>query len=103
MKLKLMILDKNIKTSENNDNDSWKAISEKLEEEYLEVQEAITEANREHIAEEIFDIVQVAIRALVLLSKEKFSIEQLNRKHNRKLISRGWKEKSIINIFVKEI
>lgn len=40
MKLKLMILDRNIKTSENNDNDSWEKISNKLEEEYLEVREA---------------------------------------------------------------
>ena len=66
MKLKLMILDRNIKTSENNDSDSWEKISNKLEEEYQEVQEAIREADREHIAEEIFDLLQVSIRAFVL-------------------------------------
>ena len=102
MKLKLMILDRNIKTSENNDSDSWEKISNKLEEEYQEVQEAIREADREHIAEEIFDVLQVSIRAFVLLTKEKFNIEQLNMRHNKKLVNRGWKEKKIINIFIKE-
>ena len=102
MKLRLMILDRNIKTSESNYNDSWEKISNKLEEEYLEVQEAIREADRAHIAEEIFDLLQVSIRALVLLTKEKFNIEQLNMRHNKKLVNRGWKEKKIINIFIKE-
>ena len=102
MKLKLMILDRNIKTSENNDSDSWEKISNKLEEEYQEVQEAIREADREYIAEEIFDLLQVSIRAFVLLTKEKFNIEQLNMRHNKKLVNRGWKEKKIINIFIKE-
>ena len=58
--------------------------------------------NRERIAEEIFDLLQVSIRAFVLLTKEKFNIEQLNMRHNKKLINRGWKEKKIINIFIKE-
>lgn len=102
MKLKLMILDKNIKTLESNDNDSWEKISNKLEEEYQEVQEAIREADRLHVAEEVFDVLQVCIRALVLLAKEGFSIRQLFSRHNKKLVNRGWREKKIIQIFIKE-
>lgn len=102
MKLKLMILDRNIKTLENNDNDSWEKISNKLEEEYHEVQEAIREASdRLQIAEELIDVIQVAIRGLVLLAKEGFDINKLFSRHNKKLVNRGWKEKKIINIFIK--
>lgn len=103
MKLKLMILDRNIKTSESNNNDSWEKISNKLEEEYLEVQEAIREDyDKLHVAEELIDIIQVAIRGLVLLAKEGFDISKLFSRHNKKLVNRGWKEKKIINIFIKE-
>ena len=102
MRFKLMILDKNIITGESNQNDSWESISNKLEEEYKELQQAITEGDRHHISEEVFDLIQVAIRALVILSKEKYDISQLNRRHNKKLVNRGWKEKKIINIFIKE-
>lgn len=102
MKLKLMILDRNIKTAETNDNDCWEEISNKLEEEYLEVQEAIRErSDKLHIAEELMDIIQVAIRGLILLAKEGFSITQIFSRHNKKLVNRGWKEKKIINIFIK--
>lgn len=103
MKLKLMILDRNIKTLENNDNDSWEEISNKLEEEYHEVQEAIREgSDKLQIAEELIDVIQVAIRGLVLLAKEGFDINKLFSRHNKKLVNRGWKEKKIINIFIKE-
>ena len=103
MKLKLMILDRNIKTSENNDNDSWEKISNKLEEEeYLEVREAIRErSDKLHIAEELLDVQQVVIRGLILLAKEGFDINKLFSRHNKKLVNRGWKEKKIINIFIK--
>ena len=102
MKLKLMILDRNIKTSENNDNDSWEEISNKLEEEYHEVQEAIREgSDKLHIAEELLDVQQVVIRGLILLAKEGFDINKLFSRHNKKLVNRGWKEKKIINIFIK--
>lgn len=101
MKLKLMILDRNIKTSENNDNDSWEKISNKLKEEHIEVQEAILEGDRLHIAEELLDTIQVAIRGLILLAKEGFDISKLFSRHNKKLVNRGWKEKKIINIFIK--
>lgn len=98
-----MILDKNLKTSESNDNDSWDKISNKLEEEYQEVQEAIRErSDKLHIAEELLDVQQVVIRGLILLVKEGFDLRQLFNRHNKKLVNRGWKEKKIINIFIEE-
>ena len=86
MKLKLMILDRNVKTSENNDNDSWEKISNKLEEEYLEVREAIRErSDKLHIAEELLDVQQIVIRGLILLAKEGFDINKLFSRHNKNL------------------
>lgn len=101
MKLKLMVLDKNMLTGESNQNDSWDRVSNKLEEEYSELQEAIIEGDRHHISEEAFDVAQVLVRILVLLGKEKYDLTQLNRRHNKKLVNRGWKESKFINIFIK--
>jgi phosphoribosyl-ATP pyrophosphohydrolase len=101
MKLKLMILDRNINTTETNENDSWEEISNKLKEEHIEAQEAILQGDRLHIAEELLDTIQVAIRGLILLAKEGFDISKLFSRHNKKLVNRGWKEKKIINIFIK--
>lgn len=101
MKLKLMILGKNIITGESNQNDSWERVSNKLEEEYKELQEAITEGDRHHISEEAFDVAQVLVRIFVLLGREKYDLLQLNRRHNKKLVNRGWKESKFINIFIK--
>ena len=103
MRLKLIIFDNKLKTSERTDNDSWDKISNKLEEEYQEVQEAIRErSDKLHIAEELLDVQQVVIRGLILLVKEGFDLRQLFSRHNKKLVNRGWKEEKIINIFIKE-
>ncbi|MDU7948734.1 MAG: MazG nucleotide pyrophosphohydrolase domain-containing protein [Clostridium sp.] len=101
MKLKLMVLDENIETHENNRCDSYEEVSKKLKEEYKELQEAIKEEEDVQIAEEVFDLIQVCIRILVILSKRGFSLMQLNNRHNKKLVNRGWKHKNIINIFYK--
>lgn len=103
MKLELMVLDKNINNGENNHNETWEAISIKLEEEYQELQEAIREPNNKaHLGEEILDVIQVCIRALVLLAKEHCNLEQIFKRHNKKLVKRGWKHEKIIKIFIKE-
>lgn len=99
MNLKFMQLDKNAETGEDNEKDSWKKIKAKLEEESKELIEAIEEKDLMHISEETFDLIQVAIRCLVLLGKVKLDIVQLNRRHNRKLIKRGWTHINIIRIF----
>lgn len=99
MKLKFMQLGKNLITSEDNEKDTWYKIKTKLEEEYKELIEAIEEKNLLHIAEEVQDLVQVCIRALILLKKDNMNLEQLNRQHNRKLVKRGWNHVNIIRVF----
>lgn len=101
MKFKLMVLGKNIKTNEDNEKDTYEIVSKKLKEEYEELQEAIQEGDRIHIAEEAFDVIQVVIRLLVLLVKDGYRFEELNKRHNKKLVKRGWKSKSIIKGFTK--
>jgi len=99
MKLKFMQLGKKLETSEDNEKDSWELISKKLEEEFKELMEAIQEKDLHHIAQETFDVIQVAIRSLALLKKENLNLEQLNMRHNRKLVKRGWQHVNIIRIF----
>lgn len=99
MKIKLMVLKNNRTTGESNENDSWEEISKKLKEEYYELQEAILEGDRPHIAEEVLDVQQIVIRALELLNKENFDLEQLVKRHNRKLVKRGWTHSKIIRMF----
>lgn len=99
MKLKLMVLKDNKKTHETNQNDTYSKIQAKLKEEYLELDEAITDGDKVHIAEEVFDLIQVCIRILVLLVKEKFDLEQLSKRHNKKLVNRGWTHSKIVKIF----
>ncbi|MDR3593802.1 hypothetical protein [Clostridium sp.] len=98
MKLKFMQLGKNLETNEDNEKDTWDKVKSKLEEEYKELIEAIEERNLLHVAEETFDVIQVAIRSLVLLKKENLNLEQLNMRHNRKLVNRGWQHVNIIRI-----
>lgn len=99
MKLKFMQLGKNSQTQEDNEADTWELVSKKIEEESKELIEAIKEGKLIHIAEETFDVIQIAIRSLALLKKENLNLEQLNMRHNRKLVKRGWKHVNIIRIF----
>ena len=101
MLLKLMVLDKNVTTQESNKNDSYNVIQKKLEEEYKELSEAIVEDDDIHIAEEVFDLIQVCIRVLVVLAKKGFNLEQLCNKHNKKLVKRGWIHSNIVRIWFK--
>jgi len=99
MKLKFMQLGKNLETKEDNEKDSWDKVKLKIQEESKELIEAIEENNFLHIAEEVQDLVQVCIRVFALLKKENLNLEQLNMRHNRKLVKRGWQHVNIIRIF----
>lgn len=96
------MLDKNVISGEDNKEDTWYKIKEKLKEEADELLEAIEEGDKLHIAEETFDVIQICIRSLVLLGKEKFDLQQLNRRHNKKLVNRGWKHSKIIRVFLNK-
>lgn len=99
MNLKFMQLGKNLATGEDNEKDSFEKIKFKFKEESKELIEAIEEKDLMHIAEETFDVAQIIIRCVALLSKEKLDLVQLNRRHNRKLVKRGWKHVNIIRAF----
>ena len=99
MKLKFMQLGKNIETQEDNEKDTWELVSKKIEEESRELIEAIKEGKLIHIAEETFDIIQVAIRSLVLLKKNGINLEIENKQHNKKLVKRRWQYIRFIRVF----
>ncbi|NFD54656.1 hypothetical protein EXN53_02995 [Clostridium botulinum] len=82
-----MVLDK---------KDTWEKQADKLAEETKEVLEAVQEENKEHIAEEVLDVIQVAIGMLDTLEEEKYSLKQMICKHLKKLRKRGWKNKKMI-------
>ena len=101
MNLKLMVLGKNIKTGETNENDTWESVKDKLTEEFLEVTAAIRHEDYLNLGEELMDLIQVAIRGLDLLEEEGMNLEEVFNRHNKKLVNRGWTEKKIINIRVR--
>jgi len=94
-----MQLGKNIETQEDNEKDTWELVSKKIEEESRELIEAIKEGKLIHIAEETFDIIQVAIRSLVLLKKNGINLEIENKQHNKKLVKRRWQYIRFIRVF----
>lgn len=85
--MQLVVLDK---------NDTWQKQSGKLLEETKEVLEAIQENDKEHVAEEVLDVIQVAIGMLDTLEEEGNSLKQMIFKHLKKLRKRGWKSKKLI-------
>lgn len=85
--MQLMVLDK---------KDTWEKQADKLVEETKEVLEAIQEGDKEHIAEEVLDVIQVAIGMLDTLEEEGYSLKKSICKHLKKLRKRGWKTKKLI-------
>ncbi|AJE10839.1 phosphoribosyl-ATP pyrophosphohydrolase family protein [Clostridium botulinum CDC_1436] len=85
--MQLMVLDK---------KDTWEKQADKLVEETKEVLEAIQEGDKEHVAEEVLDVIQVAIGMLDTLEEERYSLKKMICKHLKKLRKRGWKTKKLI-------
>ncbi|GIM29872.1 hypothetical protein CPJCM30710_25380 [Clostridium polyendosporum] len=100
--MKLMVLDRNIKTGESNDSDTIEAIKEKFKEEVNELLQAFESRDWISIAEESFDVIQTLLRVFKLMLKEGYDIEQLNKRHNKKLVNRGWMAKTILEVLVKK-
>lgn len=98
MKLRFMQLGSNTETLEDNELDRWELVSEKIEEESRELIEAIKEGELLHVAEETFDIIQVAIRSLVLLKKSGINLEVESKQHNKKLAKRKWQFIRLIKV-----
>ncbi|ABS39824.1 MazG-like family protein [Clostridium botulinum] len=63
----------------------------KLQEEFKEVRQAILNKDKENTTEEILDIMQVCIGMLDTQVKNKdIDLEEEVKKHNKKLVNRGW-------------
>ncbi len=97
--VKILVLDKNKVTGEDKSKETWKEVCCKLNEELIEVVGAVAIGNKEHMAEELFDIIQVAVGGLDKLgTDDKVDLEQEDIKHNNKLIGRGWSRKKIYEV-----
>ncbi len=98
MELKLPVLEK---------DDNWEQHRDKEEEESVELYNALQEVIFEecsedkllHIAEESFDVIEVAIGILDKLEQiDKRIVKKANANHIKKLLERGWKFKKLVTI-----
>jgi hypothetical protein len=99
--MKLYILEK---------DDSWYAIQSKMREEHDEALTAIsnyiqyaktTEQKKKlghYAAGEILDIIQVSIGALDKLFLDRIDIDEEIKRHNQKLLNRGWLTRATIRM-----
>lgn len=101
MKLEFMVLKDNPLDGDSNINDTWDRIIDKFKEESSELEIAINDGDRTHIAEEVQDVIQICIRIMMLLVKEKYDLIQFNRRHIKKLVKRGWKNSHKIKVFIE--
>lgn len=99
--MKLMILGYNKALGINKDNENFKEMARKNEEESKELKEALESGDKLKIAEETLEQIQVCIGILDKLSSQGVNIDQIAKRHNKKLIMGHWKEKGIINIHWK--
>lgn len=114
MKLLMHVLKKNDKLNVDNRIISFKQISQKLREEYNEVQETITDyndkatiENLKELIRETFDLIQICI--LILWKCHRIAkdidksnlIEEVNIEHKDKLAKREWIIETGIEIDVK--
>lgn len=68
---------------------TWNDWSKKLNEEVDELSIALHSKNKAAIEEEVMDVVQICIAIIVKLFKDGTIIEQIIRRHNKKLNDRG--------------
>ena len=94
----MMILSHNHEINQDNNKWSFEEIAEKHLEESKELAEALKENNTMHIAEEVFDQLQICIDVLDKLESLGVNIEQMCKRHNKKLVTRKWVDKGVVNI-----
>ncbi|WP_129600590.1 hypothetical protein [Anaerophilus nitritogenes] len=84
----------------------WDKHMEKVDEESQELNKAIQEVvsnkdekSLDHVAEEAFDIIQVAIGILDKVEKESYGIvKKMSGKHYGKLVYRGWRIDKVLRV-----
>ena len=85
--MQLIVLDK---------KDAWGKQANKLLEEVEELKRAISLGDKENVAEEALDVLQVCIGMLDTLEMEGYTLKPLICKHLKKLRSRKWRTKKLI-------
>lgn len=96
--MKFMILSHNERLGIDKNKESFKDIAKKHEEESEELKEELERGNKFKIAEETLDQMQICIGILDKLATEGMDIEQLVKRHNKKLLMREWKDKGVVII-----
>lgn len=99
--MKLMILSHNKVLGINKEDETFKDMAENNEEEAKELKEALESEDLLKIGEETLDQIQVCIGILDKLASEGIDIDQLAKRHNKKLVMRNWREKGVVNIHWK--
>jgi len=95
---KLLILDKNERLNVNKNEETFAEIAGKVDEECIELIEALTSFDQEHIAEKALGVGQIVINLLYRLSNKKVDLNKEVAIHNAKLKGRGWELKRIYEI-----
>ncbi|NOW85569.1 NTP pyrophosphatase (non-canonical NTP hydrolase) [Clostridium beijerinckii] len=94
----MMILSHNKEINQDNNKWSFEEIAEKHLEESNELARALIEKDTMHIAEEVFDQLQICIDVLDKLESLGINIEQMCMRHNKKLVMRRWVDKGFVKI-----
>lgn len=95
--MKFPILSKNNALDVDNDKYTLGELSQKLEKEQKELDNAIKEGlSNGDIAEELFDTIQMCIGILNKLSQDGVDMRRVALRHEKKLIKRGWRWKGYV-------
>lgn len=96
--MKLMILKNNKGLGIDKSKENFQDILKKYQEESRELEEALQSEDDVQIAEETLDVIQMCIGILDKLNSNGMNINQLVKRHNKKLVMRNWEDKGVIQI-----
>ena len=96
--MKLMILKNNESLCIDKNKETFEDILKKYQEESMELKEALQSGDDLQIAEETLDVIQMCIGILDKLNSNGMNINQLVKRHNKKLVMRNWEDKGVIQI-----
>lgn len=97
--MKFPILSKNNALDADSDKYTLEELSENLEKEQKELDNAIKEGmSKGYIAEELFDTIQMCIGMLNKLSQDGIDMRRVALRHEKKLIKLGWRWKGYIEL-----
>ena len=100
--MQMMVLDRSRQLEIDNNELDIRTMLDKLYEESLEVQTALDNRDFLNLQEELFDTIQVCIGILDKLDREGLSLRTGLNKHHKKLVSRGWTSKKMINFTIND-